>query len=502
LIAAGACRAGGQTRRPSPSANPSGEAVVSYPREPASLDPYSADGATPATSDLLRPVLPTLLGIDSSLHYTPSLATRVPSGKDVGDNPFSVTYHLDPRARWSDAAPITSGDVRFTWQVLHSPDTAFPRASYYRNLTDVVAVDAQTVKLVFDKKYAPWRDLFSAGDFILPSHLLAGNDPHDALKDLPPVSGGPYRIESWTRGLEIVYAPNPGWWGSRSHLARVRVEFVPDITTAIDLLAMGKTQALVTTTQLNLAKRLEKAKGANISARFGADWWELAFNTRRAGVSDLAFRQAVAYGIERAGAAEALFQRGSGGVAAPRGTDSERRGLRSPRDNQPDGRLLDDLAPGHKAAESFSGYRRDLGRAISLLDSAGWAKGGDGNRHKKGVDGIGISAPENDEMGNLLEHVVIAGMRDAGVRIEATNPGDQTFYGSWMRDARFDLAVRERRAAPGYAPEGMDQAVHDLPVLPLAEVEMFVATAAGLKGADANASADGPFWNLTGWTAI
>ena len=48
---------------------------------------------------------------------------EIPSADNGGvvlnnDGTFTVTYRLDPDARWSDGTPITSTDVWFTWRAI------------------------------------------------------------------------------------------------------------------------------------------------------------------------------------------------------------------------------------------------------------------------------------------------------------------------------------------------------------------------------------------------
>ncbi len=514
----GGCGIGQQEPRPAASASrrPTGEIAVAYPEEPSSLNPYLYPGATNATRDLLRPVLPTLLEIDSSLRYRPGLATRIPSGAEVGGQPFSVTFHLDPTARWSDGVPITSADVRFTWETILNPGWQVADRSPYRRLARVETPDPQTVRLVFDAPHSGWRDLFSGGAFILPAHLLRGQDFNQTWRSEVPVSGGPFLVESWTPGLEIVYAANPKWWGRPPGLARVRVLIVPDIETAIQLLGAGRVQAVVATTQINLLARMERLPGVQARARFGAAWWELAFHHERPGPSDPAFRKAVALGLDRPGMVEALI-----------------RG---------EGRPLEHLWPGRRLDPAFSGYRPDPARARRLLAEAGYVGDSNGALTKAGMGKIGLSAPAESELAAVLQRSLQAGLRRAGIEIEIRNQESNRFYGELRREGGFDLALWERRGTPSMSlaasfhsglepPKGinysrmgspevdaaieatersselqnalldrvMEALAEALPALPLFEEKSYVGFQSSLRGPDPNATVEGPFWSLEEW---
>jgi peptide/nickel transport system substrate-binding protein len=508
-IGFGVMRPGGTGSSPTPTKPPKGEIAVAYPHAPLSLNPYTFEGDTIATRDLDRPVLPTLLQVGPDLRYHPSLAVRVPAGRDVVATPFSVTYHLDSRAIWSDGQPLTAGDVRFTWQSILDRRFAIADRSAYQHVTDAVVVDPHTVRLQFDGYYVWWPDLFSAGDFVLPEHDLKGRDLGSELRDGIRVGAGPFVVESWTPGLEIVYAANPRWWGRGPRFQRVRVFFVPDAEMAIQLLEQGKVQALALTTEPNLASRLRDDPRTHVSARYGSAWWELVFQHEGPAVRNPVYRQAIAAAVDRKGMVEAFVR--------------------------DDGRGLESLAPGWGPgpSEAFATVGLDRERSKQILAEAGIRSGT-----------VALTAPSNSELAAMLQRAIQAGLDQVGIAAEIGNPDEDRFYGKWLRDGRWDLALVERRGSPMMAlagtyrsnrhpPAGVnyarlssaavdevldaadgvkntDPALPDvvmrrlaeaLPALPLLEAKAFIAYKPAIGGPSANATVEGPFWNLQDWRA-
>jgi peptide/nickel transport system substrate-binding protein len=504
------------TREVPAPVEPKGEVIVAYPDEPASLNPYAYEGDTNATRDLLRPLLPTLLTIDPDLRYLPGVATRVPSGKDITAQPFSVTFHIDAKARWSDGIPITAEDVRFTWETIRDPNQPIADRSAYERISDVVVVDRRTFRLTFDQPYPAWRDLFSAGDFILPKHALAGKDLAAELIDGPPVSGGPFVLEEWVPGLQVTYRANPQWWGDGPGFELIRVFFVPDIETALQLLEGERVQVVAAGTNVNLNRRFERLQGVRAASRFGSAWWELAFNHERAGPSENDWRKAVSTGFNRAGIVEAL--------------------VRS------DGRPLEHLAPGREIKNAFTSLGYDPEGTKESLGRAGFVADPDGRFRKSGVGAIGISAPADHEMASLVERAIQVGLSGSGIEVEFRNPRATDHYTLWRREGRFDLALWERRGTPfmslnafyhsGRHPPGglnytrlrsadvdrsleaaergtsyrrasidevMGQLAASLPALPLFEQKAYLGFRANVTGPSPNATVEGPFWNLHEW---
>lgn len=493
---------------------PRGEIAIAYTDDPPSLNPFTYEGDTNAARDLLRPVFPTLLSIGPDLRYRPSLAIRVPTGKDLGERPFSVTFHLDPRAKWADGVPVGAGDVRFTWETMLNPSIPAARRGPYARITDVDIVDDRTFRLVFDSAYPGWRDLFSAGDFVIPKHALEGKDLVRQW-DVQVPGAGPFVIEKFEPGFRIVYRANARWWGRGPGLERVTVFVVPALETALKLLDQKRVQVIAATSQLNLTQRIARVQGARSRSRFGSAWWELAFNHERSGPDHPDFRKAVAAAFDRAGIAEALIRE--------------------------EGRVLHHLAPSRAVPDSFGPYDLDHDASKQSLGRAGFAEIG-GKFTRPGVSAIGLSTPQESEIGLIVERSIFEGMRRMGFQVELKNPRAGVLYGRWRREGSFDLALWERRGTPSQPfspfysskarpPDGvnyyrlasgdvdlaierlekantyrqrdlaefMRAAAASLPAIPIFEAKAYLGFGPGLSGPDPNATVDGPFWNLHEW---
>ncbi|HWS47889.1 MAG TPA: ABC transporter substrate-binding protein, partial [Acidimicrobiia bacterium] len=68
-------------------------------------------------------VLPRLAELDPNNNFVASpLITELPTTSNGGvtgsGKTFTVTYHLNPNAKWDDGTAITSADVVFSWQAV------------------------------------------------------------------------------------------------------------------------------------------------------------------------------------------------------------------------------------------------------------------------------------------------------------------------------------------------------------------------------------------------
>ncbi|MDE3174496.1 MAG: ABC transporter substrate-binding protein [Pseudomonadota bacterium] len=122
-----------------------------------------------------------------------------------------ATFRLNPAAHFSDGSPITSADVRFSFELLRTHGRP-PQRAAFALVKSVSTPDPLTIRF----------DLTGAGDRELPLILAllpvlsrAHTDVarfDDATLDIP-LGSGPYRVESVDPGRRIVYRRDPNYWG-------------------------------------------------------------------------------------------------------------------------------------------------------------------------------------------------------------------------------------------------------------------------------------------------
>src|SRR6266498_2427035 len=100
------------TPKGKPKPRRGGKVIVALNLESPSLNPYLGTGNAPVSNQILA----------SAYHVVGKEGRSVPD-LIVGDpkittTPFSLTYTIKKKARWSDGTPITARDFVFTWQVL------------------------------------------------------------------------------------------------------------------------------------------------------------------------------------------------------------------------------------------------------------------------------------------------------------------------------------------------------------------------------------------------
>lgn len=190
-----------------PQAQKGGTLTLSSPGGFDKLNPFSVKGRAPLLLQTLLFESLTEQSLDEPFAVYGLLAESI----QVAEDGLSVTYALNPQARFADGKPVTAEDVVFSFTVLRS-DAATPAyRAYYRDIAQVEAKDALVVEVRFAR---PNRELVMiTGQLpILPKHFYAGKD---FARDFTgaALGSGPYTIKEFDFGKSIRYERNKDYWG-------------------------------------------------------------------------------------------------------------------------------------------------------------------------------------------------------------------------------------------------------------------------------------------------
>jgi peptide/nickel transport system substrate-binding protein len=176
-------------------------------------------------------------------NLVPALAVVIPTVENHGISAdgLTITWHLRPCLYWSDGQPLTSVDVKFTWEyILDSPNR-----TGYDKIASIDTPNATTVVLHFSELYPPWQNLFTQGPnnqgAILPWHILGWKFlESDTFNHWPTVSSGPWVITDWVAGEQMTLLPNPNFYKGRPILDRIVIKFPFDGEAALAALLTGE----------------------------------------------------------------------------------------------------------------------------------------------------------------------------------------------------------------------------------------------------------------------
>jgi microcin C transport system substrate-binding protein len=142
--------------------------------------------------------------------------------RDPADKSW-ITFHLNPKARFSDGKPVTAADVVFSFDIIRKDGDPQYRA-YYGDVAKVEALDSQRVKFTFRNGNNPELQMIVGQLQILPKHYWAKRNFNSTNLDIP-VGSGPYVIDRVDSGRSISYSRNADYWGAALPVNRGRHNF-------------------------------------------------------------------------------------------------------------------------------------------------------------------------------------------------------------------------------------------------------------------------------------
>jgi peptide/nickel transport system substrate-binding protein len=385
-IAAVACGGNGSSSSTTPgsansgsgTAHTGGSIIIGAEQWPQCLNPVTdCASASWYLYTIQEFVFPRLMQWSNDVQPTPSaLITEVPSVDNQGitQSPFSVTYHLNPKAVWSDGTAITCDDVNFTWLAILNTTGTYSTAGYTTEggaagINKVTCPDPQTVVLGFNKVYVDWPDLFGgAAGFILEKaafpNLASATKPDlkSEMNDSITFSGGPWVLQSWDATNQAVLVRNDKYWGQKTYLDQVT--FVPreDQATEVSSILSGDVDAIFPQPS-NVPFADQFGQNPNVKAIGGdGNFVEaLWFNLSDPLMKDPKVRQALAYGVDR----QAVIS----GVIALNNPKAEVNNC---------GLWIPGQGPWCADPGSFTQYAYDAEKAASILKSDGYTDDRDG----------------------------------------------------------------------------------------------------------------------------
>ncbi len=183
-----------------------------------SFNPYVLKGVT--AEGLLGTVFEPLMV--SSLDEPYSLYGHLASDIKIAADKKSVVFWIDPRARFSDGSAVTANDVKFTFDIIKKKGHPFYRF-LWADIKSAQVLGKRSIRFSFKRVY-PELPLITAQIPVF-SKKWVGDTPFEKLSRTLPIGTGPYVIEKYRLGKEIIYKRNPEYWAARKNTRRGMFNF-------------------------------------------------------------------------------------------------------------------------------------------------------------------------------------------------------------------------------------------------------------------------------------
>jgi len=262
---------------------------------PTNLDPRVGIDAQSELIDSL--ICDDLLSRGDNLNVAPGLAER-------WDTPDTRTFvfHLHPGVIFHDGRPLTSRDVKWTFDSLLQGKIRSTKSAVYKYVDHIDAPDNVTV--VFHMKEQDATLLWNLSDGAIGIVPYGSGDE----MTLHPIGSGPFKFVSSETDREVVLERNDNYWREKAKVTRVRFSVVPDVNTRALELRKGSGDIAVNSLTPDMVLTLSRDNGLLVERSPGTRLAYLAFNLRDPILKDVRVRQAFAYALDRRPMIEFLWR--------------------------------------------------------------------------------------------------------------------------------------------------------------------------------------------------
>jgi peptide/nickel transport system substrate-binding protein len=384
-----------------------GTAIVAIWQEPTTLGaPY---GNQTVLGLVINGTVEGLADTTTDGKYVPTLATEVPDVANGGvvlkGDKMDVTWKLRPGIKWSDGDPLTSADIKYTWE-LWLKDPKVNTRTGFELIESVDLPNDLTAVLHYKSVYAAYPLNFGS---ILPKHLLekeADVTKTDYVRR--PLGTGPFKITEFKTGESITLEKNPNYRGApdKPYLDKIIFKSVPSSQVALAQLQAGEVHAMWNLTEAQTPD-VEKTAGLSLQVVPGPTVERIEMNTAvnkeftdpnsvHPVLGDIAVRKALLYATPKQQLVDKLLF----GKAKP-GASPVSQGWAAYREPQ-------------------EGY--DPAKANKVLDDAGWVKGSDGIRSKGGVRAsLTYQTTTGDQLRERVQQVLVDEWKAVGIEVKIQN---------------------------------------------------------------------------------
>jgi len=382
--------------------------------EPSILIPMLAGDS--ASHNIAGLVYNGLVKYDTDLSVIGDLAESWEISKDG----LVITFHLRKGVKWADGVEFTADDVMFGYKTIIDEKTPTAYSEDFRQVKKAEVLDRYTFRVTYEKPFAP--ALTSWGSLVvLPRHLLEGKDITKSELARNPIGMGPYKLNKWTSGQELLLDSYHDYFEGRPYIDHYMYRIIPDSATMFLELQAGGID-MMGLTPIQYTKQTETAFFKSNYQKFRYPTFAYTYmglNLKHPFFMDKRVRQAIAYAIDKSEIVDVVLF-----------------GLGSPST----GPYVPNTWPYNPNVKK---YEHDPKKALQLLKEAGWRDtDGDGVLDKEGKP---FEFTIFTNMGNTLRMntatIIQWRLARVGIKVEIRALEWSTFINEFIDKRRFQAVI-------------------------------------------------------------
>lgn len=376
---------------------------MAWAQDATGLDPHKQTAFS--SLRLLELIYEPLVRLDAQLNVVPAIATSWEFAPDAK----TLTFKLDPKAKFSNGAQVTPADVKASFDRLLDEATAAAARSNFLSIESIDTPDAETVVFHLNTADVPiLASMATINAAVLPASEITADSIGTKA-----VGSGPFKLDSWEPNAKEVLSTNADWAGGKLAIEGIDITVLPDETAILASLRAGQTDFALINDPL-VATLVPNEANLQLNRIGGLAYNVLQLNPSRAPMDNLKVRQAMSCAINRQEIVDSALA-GEGKVTGP---------LTAPA-------FAED-------PDTLFCYKQDVAKAKQLMEEAGFANG---------FTAKVIAANGEPPVAASEAQVLQAQLAEIGVKLDIQMMELSVYVDTWLK-GDFDMAVAQNGGRP------------------------------------------------------
>lgn len=261
---------------------------MAWSQDATGLDPHAQTAFS--SLRLLELIYEPLVRHDAALDVVPAVAESWEFSADG----LTLTFKLDPDAKFSDGATVTSADVKASFERLLDEATGAAARSNFLSIASIDTPDDATVVFNLSQPDAPLLvAMASINAAVVPAKAIA-----DGSVATTALGSGPFVLDSWEPNAREELGINENWAGGDIAYDGITISVLPDETAILASLRAGQTDFALINDPL-VATLVPSEPNLQLNAVPGLAYNVLQLNPSRPPMDNLKVRQAMSCAVDR-----------------------------------------------------------------------------------------------------------------------------------------------------------------------------------------------------------
>jgi len=297
---------------------------------------------------------------------------------DVSEDGLVYTFNLRKGIKWHDGVEVTAKDIVFSYNSIFAPDylgrnfsgvmqtivgATDVNAGKAETASGVKAIDDYTIEVTVTEAKATTLRSLGAELTPIPEHYYGGKDAAEmAVLDRNPLGNGAFKFKSFEVEQYVELEPNKEYWRGVPKLDGIIYKVIANVDELSEF-EIGAIDAVNFEGSIENYETIQAFEHANLLNNMNNGYAYAGFNFKNPILADKNVRQALVYGLDRAGFVKSFFGDEGGFVA-----------------HTP----ISPVNWAYPDTSKLNMYDYNPEKSMELLEASGWKVGADGIREKDG----------------------------------------------------------------------------------------------------------------------